>query len=98
MTSLRHLTFGLLLAGSLSLYAGGFASPTQTNYVDLVNPLIGSQSTFDLSAGNTYPVISMGDEQLDTPDGKDGRWLAIQLSSEQNSRDQADASAQSMDQ
>ena len=40
----------------------------------------------------------MGNEQLDTPDGKDGRWLAIQLSSEQNPRDQADASAQSMDQ
>ena len=40
----------------------------------------------------------MGDEQLDSSDREDGRWMAVYLSSEQNPRDQADASAQSMDQ
>ena len=28
------------------------------DYADYVNPLVGTQSTFDLSAGNTYPAIS----------------------------------------
>lgn len=26
---------------------------------DLVNPLVGTQSTFELSTGNTYPAIAM---------------------------------------
>lgn len=34
-----------------------FASET-LNYVDYVNPLVGTQSTFELSAGNTYPAIA----------------------------------------
>lgn len=29
------------------------------NYVDYVNPLMGSQSDFTLSTGNTYPIIAM---------------------------------------
>lgn len=28
------------------------------NYVDYVNPLVGTQSSFELSAGNTYPAIA----------------------------------------
>ena len=35
---------------SLSAYA--------TDYADLVNPLVGTQSAFELSAGNTYPAIA----------------------------------------
>ena len=27
------------------------------SYVDFVNPLVGSDSSFDLSNGNTYPAI-----------------------------------------
>ena len=55
MKSLRHLSLSLLLGCCLSLQAS-ITSPT--SYVDLVNPLVGTQSTFDLSSGNTYPVIS----------------------------------------
>lgn len=31
----------------------------ETDYVSFVNPLVGSQSSFQLSAGNTYPAIAM---------------------------------------
>lgn len=31
---------------------------TGKDYADLVNPLMGSQSTFELSTGNTYPAIA----------------------------------------
>ena len=58
MKSLRCLSLSLLLAGSISLQANNALPHASTSYVDLVNPLIGSQSSFDLSAGNTYPVIS----------------------------------------
>ena len=58
MKSLRCLSLSLLLAGSISLQANNALPYASTSYVDLVNPLIGSQSSFDLSAGNTYPVIS----------------------------------------
>ena len=39
-----------------------------------VNPLMGSQSTFELSTGNTYPAIARpwGDELLDPADRKNG--------------------------
>ena len=29
-----------------------------TDYADYVNPLVGTQSSFELSAGNTYPAIA----------------------------------------
>ena len=29
-----------------------------TNYADYVNPLIGTQSTYEFSSGNTYPAIA----------------------------------------
>ena len=28
-----------------------------TNYADYVNPLIGTQSTYEFSSGNTYPLL-----------------------------------------
>ena len=55
MKSLRYLSLSLLLGCCLSLQA---SNTSPTSYVDLVNPLVGTQSTFDLSSGNTYPVIS----------------------------------------
>lgn len=47
-----------LLVVFLSFLMGGKASYAQ-DYVDLVNPLVGTLSSFDLSAGNTYPVIGL---------------------------------------
>lgn len=43
----------LLIAGSLSLIGQGNTTPA-----DLVNPLVGTLSSFEMSTGNTYPVIS----------------------------------------
>lgn len=42
---------------SLAILASITASAAD-RYADLVNPLMGSQSTFELSAGNTYPAIA----------------------------------------
>lgn len=47
----------LLFLGLTCLQAQGKASPSPS-YADLVNPLIGTQSNFELSSGNTYPVIA----------------------------------------
>ena len=44
-----------LLLGVTTLLAQPSSSPS---YADLVNPLIGTQSSFELSSGNTYPVIA----------------------------------------
>ncbi|SHG00588.1 hypothetical protein SAMN05444405_1201, partial [Bacteroides luti] len=35
------------------------ASSDSSSPVDYVNPLIGSQSTYELSTGNTYPAIAL---------------------------------------
>ncbi|MCF0195330.1 MAG: glycoside hydrolase family 92 protein [Bacteroidaceae bacterium] len=45
----------------LSLFAlvGTMLSASATDYVQYVNPLMGTQSTFELSAGNTYPAIAL---------------------------------------
>ena len=40
------------------LLAGLFNLVQAVNYADYVNPLVGTQSTFELSTGNTYPAIS----------------------------------------
>ncbi|WP_294595668.1 GH92 family glycosyl hydrolase [uncultured Phocaeicola sp.] len=42
----------------LILLAGFFCLTKATNYADYVNPLMGTQSTFELSTGNTYPAIA----------------------------------------
>jgi predicted alpha-1,2-mannosidase len=46
---------------SLLTYSAAFSqtAPSNTNLVDLVNPLMGTQSKFSLSSGNTYPAIAM---------------------------------------
>ena len=44
---------------SLLIFLAGFLSFAKaTNYTDYVNPLVGTQSTFELSTGNTYPAIA----------------------------------------
>ena len=44
------------------------------DYADYVSPLVGTQSSFELSTGNTYPAISRpwGYEFLDSP--RQERW------------------------
>ena len=42
-----------------------------------VNPLMGTLSTFELSAGLSGHSAPVGHELLDTSDGKNGRWMAI---------------------
>lgn len=49
---MRKLTLLVLLAAFF-----GFAKAA-TDYADYVNPLVGTQSTFELSTGNTYPAIA----------------------------------------
>lgn len=51
------------------------------DYADYVSPLVGTQSSFELSTGNTYPAISrpVGYEFLDSPDRKDGGRMAVCL-------------------
>ena len=51
------------------------------DYADYVSPLVGTQSSFELSTGNTYPAISRpwGYEFLDSPDRKDGGRMAVCL-------------------
>src|SRR6201993_3123484 len=55
---LKHSFFisALLLAGSLARaqWVDKVSDP-----VDYVNPLMGTQSTVDLSSGNTYPAIAL---------------------------------------
>jgi predicted alpha-1,2-mannosidase len=44
---------------ALLALAGSCLAKTETSYVDYVNPLIGSDSTFNYSTGNTYPAIAV---------------------------------------
>ena len=41
------------------LFFASFVYGQEPDYVQYVNPLVGTQSSFELSAGNTYPVIAM---------------------------------------
>ena len=53
MNYLKHLAT-IALAAGIAAGAGAVESP-----VDYVNPLVGSESTFELSTGNTYPAIAL---------------------------------------
>lgn len=46
----------LILFASLLFFS---AKANEKDYADLVNPLVGTQSTYGLSTGNTYPAIAM---------------------------------------
>lgn len=50
---MKRLLLSIILAGCFC-----FLSARDVNYADYVNPLIGTQSTFELSTGNTYPAIA----------------------------------------
>lgn len=56
MKSLTNITLAalVLLGGSSSVYAQAL----EFSPIDQVSVLVGTQSTFELSSGNTYPVIS----------------------------------------
>ena len=42
----------------LSACTSASAEDNHKDYASLVNPLMGTESTFELSAGNTYPAIA----------------------------------------
>ena len=50
---MKKLSLLILLAGFF-----GFAKAATVDYADYVSPLVGTQSTFELSTGNTYPAIA----------------------------------------
>lgn len=50
---MKRLLLSIILAGCFC-----FLPAKNVNYTDYVNPLMGTQSTFELSTGNTYPAIA----------------------------------------
>ena len=50
---MKRLLLSIILAGCFC-----FLPARDVNYADYVNPLMGTQSTFELSTGNTYPAIA----------------------------------------
>ena len=50
---MKKLSLLILLAGFF-----GLAKAANIDYADYVSPLVGTQSTFELSTGNTYPAIA----------------------------------------
>ena len=50
---MKKLSLLILLTGFL-----GLAKAANIDYADYVSPLVGTQSTFELSTGNTYPAIA----------------------------------------
>lgn len=54
-------------------------SKKTVEFVDYVNPLMGTESTFAFSHGNTYPAVAvpLGDELLESADG--GEWQRMDV-------------------
>ncbi len=52
-----NVLFGALF--TLVFSANTYAQESEISYVDYVNTLMGTDSTFDLSNGNTYPAIAL---------------------------------------
>lgn len=50
---MKRLLLSIILAGCFC-----FLPAKNVNYADYVNPMMGTQSTFELSTGNTYPAIA----------------------------------------
>ncbi len=61
---MKKYIFGIAAAGVLTAFSVAScdrsvaAEKHGKDYADLVNPLMGSQSTFELSTGNTYPAVA----------------------------------------
>ena len=58
MKKIFTLLFGIVLTASLATFAQQTKS-TKTSLVELVNPLVGTDSDRALSNGNTYPAIAL---------------------------------------
>ena len=56
---MRNLYERLVLSVILMCTAQMLSAVEENDYASFVNPLVGSQSSFQLSAGNTYPAIAM---------------------------------------
>ena len=56
---MRNLYERLVLSVILMCTAQILSAVEENDYASFVNPLVGSQSSFQLSAGNTYPAIAM---------------------------------------
>lgn len=57
-----------------------FTSIKAKDWVQYVNPLVGTQSTFELSTGNTYPAIARPwGMNFGHRKPENGGWLAICL-------------------
>jgi len=56
--NLKKISIVLYLVCSFHTYAQDISGNTKIFYVDYVNPLVGSDSEFALSNGNTYPAIA----------------------------------------
>lgn len=54
---------------------------SQVSLVSLVNPLMGTESTFEFSHGNTYPAVAVpwGGEFLESADGRKWKWLDVHI-------------------
>lgn len=53
---------------------------SQVSLVSLVNPLMGTESTFEFSHGNTYPAVAVpGDEFLESADRRKWKWLDVHI-------------------
>ena len=60
LTSLFTLVvFLFMVQACKNVGASGLTSPSSDSWVDLVNPLMGTDSEFSLSNGNTYPAIAV---------------------------------------
>ena len=54
-----RLMWGIICVGLLCSAVGCAASAVARDYTELVNPLVGTDSTFNFSTGNTYPAIAV---------------------------------------
>jgi len=60
-TSMRRFIAGLIVIGVILIIViiQQFDKPHEIDPVDLVNPLMGTESEYTLSNGNTYPAVAL---------------------------------------
>ena len=71
----------------------------RADYTQYVNPLMGTLSSFELSAGNTYPAIALpwGMNFWTPSHSRNGRRMAIHLQRHRDTRFQTNSPAQPVD-
>ena len=75
-----------------------FTASAVTNPVDYVNALMGTQSKFSLSNGNTTPTVcALGYERMDSANRQKRRRVVVYLRRRQDSRIQANPSSKPVD-